>query len=36
MQTSCEEIRLVGDVAWTGPTGTGIFETGFKVVRKIG
>jgi len=34
MGAHSEQFRLEGEVAWTGPTGGGVFETGFKVTRK--
>jgi len=35
MGASSAQFRLEAEVAWTGPTSTGTYETGFKVTRKI-
>jgi hypothetical protein len=35
MDVSAGQFRIEADVAWTGPTNTGVYETGFKITRKI-
>jgi hypothetical protein len=30
-----DQFRIEAEVAWTGPTNTGVHETGFKITRKI-
>jgi hypothetical protein len=35
MGSSSEQFRFEAEVAWTGPASTGLYETGFKVTRKI-
>jgi hypothetical protein len=36
MGWASHQFRIEAEVAWTGPTSTGVYETGFKVTRKIG
>jgi len=35
MGTAVDTLRIEAEVAWTGPTTTGVYETGFKITRKI-
>jgi hypothetical protein len=35
MGTAADTFRIEAEVAWTGPTTTGVYETGFKITRKI-
>ena len=35
MGSSSEQFRIEAEVAWTGPTSDGVYETGFRVTRKI-
>jgi hypothetical protein len=36
MGSSADRIQVEAEVAWTGPAGNGVFETGFKIMRRIG
>jgi hypothetical protein len=34
MGTYADQFRIEAEVAWTGPTSNGVYETGFKITRK--